>query len=42
MSDVSDGNKICGDVVKDEKEDLALRVFKMQYAVMTDYMLLLL
>lgn len=26
---------------QDEKEDLALRVFKIQYAVMTDYVLLL-
>lgn len=37
MSDISDGNKICGDVVKDEKADSALQVIKIKYAVMTDY-----
>lgn len=37
MSDISDGNKICGDVVKYEKADSALQVIKIKYAVMTDY-----
>lgn len=36
MSDISDGNKVCGDMVQDEKEDLALQVIKIKYAVMTD------
>lgn len=37
MSDISNGNKIGGDVIKDEKEGLAHQVIKTQCAVMTDY-----